>query len=116
MHKKIIYSGVAIGAIAAMTAVNMSFGTKSNELSAVSSANVEALAQGEGNPNTKCKTNMGYDFRQELCGSGTMTTSLSITSYSCVSGAFPSCQEGSIITGTGCYGYVNTNSVTTKNC
>jgi hypothetical protein len=47
--KNKILGGIAVLAIAAVAVMNVSLGSKSNDLSAVSLANVEALAQESGN-------------------------------------------------------------------
>lgn len=51
--KKII-GGIAVAAIALTMALNMNFSTKNNNLSNISLANVEALAQGEGYVDCYC--------------------------------------------------------------
>jgi hypothetical protein len=51
--KKKILGGIAISAIAAVAAFNMNLGLKKNDLSAISLANMEALADGESPKETK---------------------------------------------------------------
>jgi hypothetical protein len=115
MIKKVFLYGIAVLGVAAVATWNVSLNSqKSNKLSDTMLANVEALA-GEGD-NTKCSTVVRYEFRQELCGSGNQKTSLSIRRYSCTTGNFSQCQSGCIITGSDCYGYVNTNCVESRSC
>ncbi|GHT65347.1 hypothetical protein AGMMS50239_24900 [Bacteroidia bacterium] len=112
-----IFGGIAVLALVAVAAINMNLGTKDNHLSDISLENRDALANEEGeNSSDTCGTSMSYEFRQELCGSGSSTTSLSIMCYSCTTGASNQCQEGCNVTGFGCNGYVNTSSVTNKPC
>jgi hypothetical protein len=47
--KKIILSGIALLAVAVVAAINVNLGSRSNELSDISLANVEALADPECN-------------------------------------------------------------------
>jgi hypothetical protein len=63
--KKKFLGGIAVLAIAAVAAINVSLGTKSDNLSEVSLANVEALAQ-ESMGSCWIDTNSWY------CGSGGM--------------------------------------------
>jgi hypothetical protein len=48
MNRKYIYGGIAVVGIAAVAAWNVSLGSQSSDLSSLSLANVEALAEDEG--------------------------------------------------------------------
>jgi len=114
--KKKIFGGIAVLAIVAAAAWNVNLGSKTNGMSNVMLANVEALAgENNGSGSHGCDTKMSYEYRQELCSSNT-TTSLTIMNYTCISGSNQYCQNGSIVQGMDCNGYVNTNTVTTINC
>ena len=77
--KKKILGGFAVAVIAAVAAFNVNFNiTAGNELSAISLANVEALAQDEsgssGNCQRNCKLKLNY-----LC----ITTNGNVHGYIC---------------------------------
>jgi hypothetical protein len=52
--KKYIISGIAVLAIAAVAAWNVSMNSQNSALSDIQLANVEALADGEGTPHYDC--------------------------------------------------------------
>jgi hypothetical protein len=52
--KKIILTGIAVFALAVVATINLSLNTKKNSLSAISLANVEALARENGTTITSC--------------------------------------------------------------
>jgi hypothetical protein len=55
--KKKILGGIAVLAIAAVAVMNVNLSSKSNDLSDVSLANIEALASGERENSVTCKGN-----------------------------------------------------------
>jgi hypothetical protein len=113
---KIILGSVALLAIVVVAAFNMSVSKQSQGLPAIMLANIEALAQESGGNTTQCGTATRYEYRSELCGNGSQTTSLHIQCYSRTTGPTTSYQSGCRTTGFDCYGYVNTDNVETRNC
>ena len=85
MKTKQILSGIAVLAIAMMAMWNMSFGSKTDMLSVLAWANVEALAQNEtGGYGYGCST-----YYEEIA----TNDYLNIT-VTCIDGGYNSCLEG----------------------
>jgi hypothetical protein len=56
--KKYILGGIAVIVIVTVAVINVNFGSRNNNLSAVSLANIEALAEGDvgGDQRSRCST------------------------------------------------------------
>lgn len=69
--KKIIFGGITVLAIAAAITFNVNLNSRSEKLSDVSLANVEALADGESDSN--CRTGIrwtiewNYEYHRNVC-------------------------------------------------
>jgi hypothetical protein len=78
--KKKIFGGIAVLAITAVAVVNVNLGAKSNDLSDVSLANIEALASGESGTG-----NTGPAEVRDCAGRGTGSKKICMcrNAYSC---------------------------------
>jgi hypothetical protein len=118
--RKYIFGCVALLAIAVVATWNVNLGSKNDQLSRISLANVEALAADDNDNNNKkdekCGTKSEYKHREELCGSGGKKTDIHIYCYSRISGSSTTYTIGCKSSGVDCFKSVNTDNTESKNC